>query len=221
MSANKVDFKTKRTYINNKNNKLDSTSIPLLLKFAIQMFRPYVDGMARYILKHGNDHWCQDCIQAKWKIITHLQLFQEILSSCQNNRTAGWGGGQGLFKLALRPKKFMQSHSHGCLEEPTLSLCWAGVQQQHWRSSLLATSAQQMGYSSSFHYIWAVGEHRVPLEPQISKTNATLKAGLLGCGRIVNHNATLLVLTQGRNETGVYCKPHDCANRVDVEKAKP
>lgn len=60
----------------------------------------------------------------------------------------------------------------------------------------------------------------MPLEPQISKNNATLKPGLSGCGRIVNHNTTLLVLTQVRNDTGVYYKYCDCANRVDVQKAK-
>lgn len=60
----------------------------------------------------------------------------------------------------------------------------------------------------------------MPLEPQISNSNATLTPGLSGCGRTVNHDTTLLVLTQVRNETGVYYEYCDCANRVDVEKAK-
>lgn len=45
-----------RTYINNNNKKLDSTSVPLLLRFAIQMFRTCAESMAMYILKHANDH---------------------------------------------------------------------------------------------------------------------------------------------------------------------
>lgn len=163
-----------RTYSNNNNNKLDSTSVPLLLKFAVQMYRTYVQGMAGYLLQHANDHWFQGCIQAKWKIITHLQLFQEILSSCQNNRTAGWEEGWDQFKLAFRLKKLMQSHSHGCLEDSALSHCWAGAQQR----ALLCANNICPENGLLLHYIWAVGEQQAPLEPQISTNNTTSKSEL-------------------------------------------
>lgn len=43
----------------------------------------------------------------------------------------------------------------------------------------------------------------MPLEPQISKNNATLKPELSGCGKILKPHTMLLVLTQVRNETGL------------------
>lgn len=144
------------------------------------MYRTNVQNMAGYLLQHANDHWFQSCIKAKWEIITHLQLFQEILSSCQNNKTAGWEEEWDQFKLALRLKKLMQSQAMGVWKTqlyPTVELVHNIV-----HCSMLTTSAQKMSYSSSLY--WRTPSASGPTDQQKLHQNQN-------CDRFVNQGSVV------------------------------